>query len=194
MSFKTYDILSSLIPGFILLMVGIFFMEIEYDPSYSLPYFVLAFIIGYANNSIGSWLERFYFWTWGGKPSNKLLEGKDIKKVRFFDAEVARELLILETNNPTASNDELFAKAQMLANNTKSNRLSDFHLVFVFSRSMLTAIMLGGLGLLPKMYDDLWYYPVFLTAIFIFWYRGKQQSYYYAREVLIEYLQSRRND
>ncbi len=194
MSFKTYDILSSLIPGFLLLMVGLFVFEIEYEQNYSLPYVVLAFVIGYANNSLGSWLEKFYFLTWGGKPSNKLLGGKDVFKVRFYEANTARYLLFKETKNPNASNDELFAKAQMIANKNKSDRLIDFHLVFVFSRSMLTAIMIGGLALAPKMFNELWYYPAFLFALIIFWFRGKQQSYYYAREVLIEYLKLKNNE
>ena len=139
MNFKTYELLSSVIPGFLILLVGFHLFNVGYDSSLTLPYLILAFVVGYANNSFGSWLERLYFFTWGGKPSSKLFNGRASPKVPFYDTHKVKDLLSKETNTQNPSNEKLFAIAQRTANMV----------------------------------------------------RGKQQAYYYAREVLIVYLESK---
>jgi hypothetical protein len=61
MKFKEYDILSSLIPGFIVLFVGINFLKIEYNKDIIIPYTAIAFFMGFIVNSLSSWLENIYY-------------------------------------------------------------------------------------------------------------------------------------
>ena len=84
MNFKAYDILSSLIPGFIMLIVLIPFLGLEYNKDYVIGYTAIAFLLGYVLNTLGSWLEDLYYLTWGGKPSDKLLDGKSIWKIKII--------------------------------------------------------------------------------------------------------------
>ena len=47
MNFKAYDILSSLVPGFIVLMVLLNFVNIEYNKDWLIPYTAFAFLLGF---------------------------------------------------------------------------------------------------------------------------------------------------
>lgn len=169
-------------------------LEIECDNNHSIAHIALAFVLGFANNSIGSQLQNVYFFTFGGKPSNMLLRGKDIMNVRFFESEKARRLLLIESENPQATNGLLFAIAQRVATNSNSARLKDFHAIYVFSRSMLTAILVAGVLLSAFVELRLIHYLLLLGLAIIFWWRCRQQSYYYAREVLSIYLYVKENE
>ena len=111
MTFKAYDIFSSLVPGFILLLGLLYFLKIPYDNDYVVGYTAIAFLLGYVANTLGSWLEDFYFFTWGGKPSSKLLSGKSIWKVKVYNHVSIRQHLVQKTTNATATDDELFSIA-----------------------------------------------------------------------------------
>src|ERR1700754_2942784 len=111
MNFKAYDILSSLIPGFLLLLILLTALKIGYDKDLIIAYTAIAFLLGYLINTVSSWMEDVYFFTWGGKPSNNLLSGKGTWKVKFYHSEQARNLLKSETTNPEPTNDELFSIA-----------------------------------------------------------------------------------
>src|SRR5688572_9377858 len=93
MNFKAYDIFSSLIPGFLAVLVVLNAFDINYDKDMVVAYTAIAFLFGYLMNTISSWLEDFYFFTWGGKPSNRLLDGKSIWKVNFYHHSKAKNLL-----------------------------------------------------------------------------------------------------
>ena len=114
MNFKAYDILSSLIPGFIVLLVLLKLFGLNYDKDYVIAYTAIAFLIGYVVNTLSSWLEDFYYFTWGGKPSNNLLEGKGVWKVKFYEHEKAKNCLIQETQSTNPTNDHLFSIAMTL--------------------------------------------------------------------------------
>lgn len=187
MNFKLYDILSSLVPGFLLLLVVLEFFGITYNKDMSIAYTAIAFLMGFIINTISSWLEDIYFFTWCGKPSDKLLMGKDVWKVRFYHSQKAKELLRNETNNPNPTNDELFSIAIMYANQ-KADRVEDFNSSYAFSRSLLTCVLVGGVFLLIRNYNDWKFYVVILPVLLVVWLRCKQRGYYYAREVLNIYL------
>src|SRR5882762_4454152 len=97
MNFKAYDILASLIPGFLLVLVLSNVLHIKYDKDLLVAYLAVSFLLGYLVNSAGSWLEGAYFFTWGGKPSDRLLNGKGIWKVKFYHSEKAKALLAQES-------------------------------------------------------------------------------------------------
>jgi hypothetical protein len=191
MNFKAYDILSSLIPGFLLLLILLTALKIGYDKDLIIAYTAIAFLLGYLINTVSSWMEDVYFFTWGGKPSNNLLSGKGTWKVKFYHSEQARNLLKSETTNPEPTNDELFSIAMRNVTGLKDSRIDDFNALYAFSRSLLTTVLLGAVILLIQNYYDWRYYAVLIPALLVIWLRSKQRGYYYAREVLNEYLKKR---
>lgn len=191
MQFKAYDILSSLIPGFLILF-GLFqFLGIHYDKDYIVPYTAAAFLLGYVINTISSWLEDFYFFTWGGKPSNNLLKGKDIWKVRFYAHLKTVDLLKSDCANSNPTNDELFSIAMRETNIKKDPRVEDFNAMYAFSRVLLTTVLIMTFLIGYHFYKDWRFYVVCIPIIIIIWLRAKQRGYYYAKEVLNVYLKSK---
>lgn len=192
MNFKFYDILSSLVPGFIILAASMYMLNIEYNKDYVLPYTALAFLIGYIINAICSWLEDIYYWTWGGKPSTKLLDGKDMWKVRFYESKKVKDYLLEEVKDPSASNDKLFHEAMRHANGKSESRVDDFNAHYAFSRSLLTTTLIAVIFIAFKQYDNWLFYIIAIPSLFVVWFRCKQRAYYYSREVLNEYLKGKR--
>jgi hypothetical protein len=187
MNFKIYDVLSSLIPGFILLMAVLELLNIPFNKEMIVPYTAFAFLLGYLINTISSWLEDFYFLTWKGKPSDRLLNGHDIWKVRFYKSQRVKELLKDESKNDKPTTDELFSIAMRYANQ-KDSRVEDFNATYAFSRSILTTVVVEGIFILVRNYDSLNYYLLIIPILLVAWLRCKQRGYYYAREVLNVYL------
>lgn len=56
MNFKAYDILSSLVPGFLVLLAGMQLFEISFNKDNIIPYTAEAFLLGYVINTLSSWL------------------------------------------------------------------------------------------------------------------------------------------
>lgn len=187
MNFKIYDILSSLVPGFLLLLVILEFFNLSFDKDMTVPYTAIAFLLGFLVNTISSWLEDIYFFTWKGKPSDCLLNGKDIWKVKFYQSQKVKELLKTETTKLNPSNDELFSIAMRYANQ-KDSRVEDFNSSYAFSRSLLTCVLIGGIFLLIRNHNDWKFYLIIIPTIIMVWLRCKQRGYYYSREVLNVYL------
>lgn len=191
MNFKAYDILSSLVPGFLALLILQELLYIEFDKDLIVPYTAIAFLLGNVMNTFSSWMEDFYFLTWGGKPSNRLIGGKDIWKVRFYQSGVVRVHLLADCGNANAKNDELFSVAMRIANGSKDSRVEDFNVQYAFSRVLLTTALFGTIFLLFQHYSEWKYYAVALPITLILWLRCKQRAYYYAKEVLTVYLKSK---
>jgi len=187
MNLSIYDILSHLIPGF-LVYVSIFYsLNIDIDRLSTIPATVLAYVIGYIVNTISSWSESILHWSWGGKPSDRLLEGKSIWKVVMFEGKKVKKMLLVDSGNRHANNDELFEIAKRNVNFDTGTRLSDFNAAYSFSRSILISIILGLIFIVasrPNIYSAI----VGLIILFIIWLRTKQKSYYFVREVFLEYL------
>lgn len=186
MNFKSYDILSTLVPGFIVLLAYLPFLGFEYNKDYIIGYTAIAFAIGYLVNIIGSLLEEFYFWTWKGKPSSNLLEGKGMWKIKQFNHIKLKENLKSKITNSSSSNEELFSIAIRYAFTSKDNRLEDFSNSYAFSRSMLTCSILSSIVIIVSFYDD-WRVYLSIPIVLLFWYRAKQRGYYFSKEVLQVY-------
>lgn len=192
MNFKAYDILSTLVPGFLLLLALLRFLDLPFDKDLILPYTAFAFLLGYLVNTLSSWLEGIIEFTWGGKPSTQLLMGKSIWKVRFYESQKVIDLLRLESASNNPSPDELFSIA-MRYGNEKDSRVGDLNASYAFSRSLLTCVVLAGVFLLIRNYDDWHYYMAIIPILIAVWLRCKQRGYYYAREVLSNYLKIKTN-
>lgn len=188
MKFKFYDILSHLIPGFIIYLVYLDYSGEVFDKDFVVPATAIAFVLGYFVNTISSWLEDFYYWTWRGKPSTRLLDGKDIWKVRFYEHEKVKKLLKTESSKRNISNDALFGIAMRYATPEVNSRVADFNANYAFSRVILTTILIASGFVVYSYYDSYKIYFCIIPLIFIAWYRSKQRAYYYAKEVLNTYL------
>ncbi len=194
MNFKTYDFLSALVPGFISLFAVQFASGLDYDKDYIIAYTIAAFFMGYILNTLSSWFEEFYFWSWSGKPSYNLLNGKGIKKVKFYEWREVKEMLIEEAGNEMACNDQLFGIAKRHANNEKDTRINDFNAIYAFSRVMLTTVILSLIFLWFDYHNNWQYYAISLPLLFIIWQRSKERAYYYTKEVLNVYLNKKQKE
>lgn len=185
-NFSAYNILSALIPGFVILLLLTQFEYIEFEQKYVIPYTAVAFIIGYFVNTLSSWLEGLLYITWGGKPSDRLLAGKGIWKVKFYAHQEVREKLTAQSNNKTPTDTELFQIAQRhSSDNAKVNALANN---YAFSRVILMTIFIC---LAIFIYNDFKNIKIILgcfALLFVAWLRCKQMGYYLVREVLNQYL------
>lgn len=198
MNFKNYDILSNLVLGYILLMALLPMIGLTYDWEASIAYLSIAYVIGYMVNAIGSWLEGFYYWTIGGKPSDVLLMPKNVRKkcnghskIKFYHTDEAIRMIKDELQDENASTGKMFLVAMRYSNSDESTRVPDFNAQYAFARSLLTTMIIVSFILLVQYYTQFiaWF---ILIPLFISWYRYKDRAYYYAREVLLVYLHKKK--
>lgn len=184
MNFKYYDILSNLVPGYLILVtIDLLFKEEIPDISV-IPQIGIAFIIGYFNNTFSSWLEGFYRFLWGGNPINKFFNKNGIWKVPFFKGKEVKAILQEGVKNNADSSFSLFVEAMRIANNKPTERLNDFNASYSFSRGVLTAILICGVLSVTQFYDNLLYYVIFICIFIVSLIRCKQRNGYYIKEVL----------
>lgn len=194
MKFKFYDILSHIIPGFVVYLVYLEFTGEKFDKDFAIPATVIAFVLGYFVNTLASWAEDFYYWTWGGKPSNNLIDGKDIWKVRFYEHGKTKIFLEEDYGEECSNNDILFGIAMRHATPDVNSRVADFNASYAFSRVILTTILIASGLMIYLYYDFLEVYFVAIPLITVAWYRCKQRAYYFAREVLKTYLNIKKQE
>lgn len=203
MEFKYYDVLSSLVVGYVVLIIGMYSFQIEYNSDYTVAYLAIAFLCGYIINSIGSLLEPIYYFTIGGKPSNRLLDdGKKkhcwfynlfvpknigIKKARFYETATARKLLLEGIEDEKPKEDRLFSKAMRTVNGDQDTRVPDFLAHYALSRTILTTVLISA-TLVIYTNPSNWQSYLSIVLVLICWNRYRERAYYYAREVLNEYL------
>lgn len=203
MEFKYYDVLSNLVVGYVLLVIGMYAFQIEYNSDYTVAYLAMAFLCGYLINAVSSLLEPVYYFTIGGKPSNRLLNdgtekhGKfyylfiprntGIRKVRFYETTAVRKLLLegIESENP--KEDRLFGRAMRAVNGNQDSRVPDFNAHYALSRTILTTVLISA-TLVIYTNPSNWHSYLSIALVLICWNRYKERAYYYAREVLNEYL------
>lgn len=203
MNFKYYDVLSRLVAGYLFLVVVLYSLQIEYNNDYTVAYLAVAFLCGYVINAIGSLLEPIYYFTIGGKPSNRLLDkqnkkhcciyrlfipsNKGIKKVRFHETMAVREILQNGIKEENPSEERLFCKAMRAVNGDEKSRVADFNAQYALSRTILTTVLISTI-LIIVLYPCFWQSYLTIAILLICWNRYKERAYYYAREVLNEYL------
>lgn len=188
MNFKYYDLLSQLVPGVIVFSVGLYAFDVPHNQIDAVPALALAYCVGYLVNAVSSWFESFFYWTWGGSPSNRLLDGRGTKKVKFYESERAKTLLKVELKNDAASNDAMFKAALRLTASNEKSRVQDFNASFGFSRTILTAASVCSVFILWKRPFNFLELVGILSVVIILWQRSKDRAYYFAREVLNTYL------
>lgn len=203
MNFKYYDTLSTLISGTVLLFVVSTVINWDITKYNIAIILALAYGIGYVLNAISAFLEPAYYWVMGGMPSKKLLQapkpmlcGKKLNytgfgRIRFYEYDKAVSLLKEELNDSEANERKMFGKAMSYSNSNEKTRVPDFNAQYAFSRVMLT-LSIASVGIImPKYYDIWWAWIIAVAAILLVGRRCKERGYYYAREVLIEYLKAK---
>lgn len=212
MQLKIYDILSSLIPGTLVLGVllsGLFFTSIsspEMEQYVNLLkdlsgvtttiFLTASYLIGYLIHALGSWVEPILWFTWGGRPSQLLLQNK-VKRLGMVFYRETLEYLI-ESSKLSKTIDTLekgdFKKVFQVAKNKAflsvegkhEERLSEFNNSYIFSRNILVAVGLSFLLCLYfYSYSLHWQYtPISIGILIILWFRCRDKAIYYSREIL----------
>jgi hypothetical protein len=197
MNFKYYDILTQVMVGYLILVIAIFVLGFTYESAYNVPYLAVAFVIGYFINAISSLLEEFYYWTIGGRPSDKLLQVNSKKgysgiyKVRFYQTIEIINMLKQDVKDNNANERKMFAAAMRMTNGDDKGRVQYFNAHYAFSRAMLTAMLMITAILLFRFYDK-WETYLVLIPLILSWNRYRERGYYYAKEVLNEYLKKKK--
>ena len=207
-----YDILGVVVPGTVSmggLLVLLHWAGIQLPlpvlPS-SIAFFlviVVALFVGNLVQSIASFLEPLYFWTWGGNPSDELLNGRT--SFRGISAGDGRRIAGLlrsraqdsdreeEHEQPSAA--RLFFYANALVNRKKLGRAAAFNALYAYHRALLTMSMLlflSDLGLCIHQWVTRGEPPrelliglgILAAVVVLSWFRAKQRGYYFVREVL----------
>lgn len=198
MSFKYYDVLSNLIVGIIIFYViwKIFLSDLLISDWVIIP---AGYVVGYFLNAISSIMEPVLFRTICGKPSNKLLTpipGKKwtgINQVKFYFAEQAIDYLRKDTGDVEATTDKMFCFAMQMVNSNKECRVPDFNGKYALSR-VIFATVLVAVVVVEIFFYGLWYsWLLSFLVLTLSWNRFRVYAYYYAREVLNEYLKMKKN-
>lgn len=196
MNFKYYDLLSNLTVGMIVFYaIWRFFL-----PGFEISDWVVipaGYVVGYFVDAISSLIEPLLYRTICGRPSDKLLTpipGKKwtgIKKVKFFHAEEAVKALREDTKDAGAETGKMFAFAMRMVNANMDCRVPDFNGHYALSRVIFTTVIFMVI-IVEFKYACVWYsWPISLAVLLLARNRFKERGYYYAREVLNEYLKKK---
>lgn len=196
MNFKYYDLLSNLIVGVVAVFAlwKLVFPEVEISDWLILP---MGYVLGYFLDAVASMIEPVLFKTICGKPSDRLLTpvpGKDwtgINKVRFYFPQKAIDLLRKDTGDENATTDKMFGCAKGMVSANSDGRVPDFRGHYALARVVLTTALIA-VTLVEIKYYNVWYsWFISLLVLFLSWNRYRERGYYYAREVLNEYLKTK---
>lgn len=193
MELKYYDLLSNTIVGVVLITVAkiVWFNELSLDVE---VYIACGYIIGYFINAISSLIEPALYYFIGGKPSDRLLtpqKGQDwtgIRKVKFYEAIFVIEKLQTELNDNNASSGRMFACAMRYSVSNPKSRILDFNAQYAFSRTILTCYLIIFVFVSTRLYNVWYFWIIGLFIMWLVWNRFREKGFYFAREVLNEYL------
>lgn len=203
MQFKYYDTLNTLVSGTVLLFVLSLAISWDIKDVNIVIILAIAFIFGYLLNAISALVEPVYYWFMGGKPSNNLLTppkprrcGKKrnytgFGRVRFYEYEKTIQLLRKELDDNCADPQRMFGKAMSYSNSNNNTRVPDFNAHYAFSRVILTLTIISSAILMPQYYDQWWAWLIAVGLVLLSGMRCKERGYYFAREVLVEYLKEK---
>lgn len=196
MNLNYYDLLSTTIVGVPIIAVAnhLFWNDLEIG---NVVYLTSGYIAGYFINALGSLLEKRYYKTIGGEPSDKLLslvagqKWTGYERIKFYEANTAITRLKAELEDPSASTEKMFGCAMRKVNGCTNSRVPTFNAQYAWSRTMLTTALIAVAASAILLFYDLDCWPLLLASVIILlssWNRFKEKGYYYAKEVLNEYL------
>lgn len=204
MNFKYYDIISTLISGVVLLFISSIIFCWDISDINVVILLSLAYIMGYILNALSALFEPIYYWFMGGMPSDKLLRSPKPKRcgkvrnytgfgrVRFYEYDKVVKLLRDDIGDDIADERKMFGRAMSYSNSNEKSRVPDFNAHYAFSRVILTLVLVSSCLVISKYYDLWWVWLISLLIIWLVGRRCKERGYYYAREVLVEYLKAKK--
>lgn len=203
MNFKYYDTLCTIISGAVLLFVLSLAIEWDIKDVNVVILLAIAFVFGYLINAISAMAEPLYYWLMGGVPSDKLLTPPEsgrcgkvrsytgFGRIRFYEYEKAIRLLKEELKDDKAEPRKMFCKAVSYSNSNDKTRVQDFNAHYAFSRVMLTLVVVSTALMMTQYYDKWWAWVLSVGVVLLFGKRCKERGYYYAKEVLVEYIKAK---
>ena len=197
MSFKYYDLLSNLTVGIVVFYAiwKLFLSDLEISEWAVIP---AGYVVGYFVDAISSLIEPLLNKTICGMPSDRLLtpvpgqKWTGIKKVKFFFTNEAVKALREDTKDDEADTKKMFGYAMRMVNSNKDCRVPDFNGHYALSRVIFTTVIVAVV-IAEINYCNIWYsWLISIAVLFLAWNRFRERGYYYAREVLNEYLKMKK--
>lgn len=201
--FDFYDLMSSLVPGVLLIaLTGVLFPQIrdrlvpDSDGAFAvIALTALAVFVGQLLVAVGSMVESLLFLTWGGKPSEvALTKGLGDRYMPKSRGQRIRAKL-LSLSEPDASNASLFLKAMTMARASGNGLAERFNALYAYQRTLVVLVLAAfalitasrSCGVLSGVSGcKFWLGFCVLTAVLLIcWQRAKQRAYYFVREVLM---------
>lgn len=201
--FKIYELLSWVIPGTLLIWLGAVCFPslatagtaVKFPDAFGVvALLALAIFIGNLVQAVASLIEPVLNWTWGGRPSERALQGGLGDRYLPKDAAARIRKKLEEIVGAGASNRALFLYAMQRAESAGSDRISTFNALYAYHRALLVLCVAGLvaliIGIIGGQLPSLpWYGSVGVAALaacglVLVWYRTKQRGFYYVREVL----------
>lgn len=173
---------------------------------------VTSYITGYVIHALGSWIEPLLWRTWGGRPEQLLLTNntnrlgigsKNIAIVEWLKKESSDERLISMKISELRTDDfrKLFQIAKNMAfvsgKSAYQSRIEDFNNSYVFSRNILVAflfMLLCGVILCFNSNLGFGWLAIMVLLVLIVWWRARDRSIYYTREILVAGYYSHHNN
>ena len=202
--FDIYTLLGILVPGILVVSAiplaqpdaALIFISLRFpEPFAILALTALCVFTGQLIQAIASLVEPLLYWSWGGRPSDRALEvglGE-----RYLPAETGKRIRakLAAVVGADASTGSLFIFAMQRAENCGSPRVSSFNALYAYHR-VLVVLALGaiilyalsfhrGLGARLTFTQNIACSAILIGLPVLFWYRAKQRSYYWVREVLL---------
>ena len=112
--------------------------------------------------------------------------------MKFYHAEDAINALREDTKDTEANTGKMFGYAMRMVNANKDCRVPDFNGHYALSRVILTTVIFTVI-IVEIKFACVWYsWPISIAVLLLAWNRFRERGYYYAREVLYEYLKEKR--
>jgi hypothetical protein len=201
---ELYDILGVIVPGALLvyLMATCFRAPAGLGSAAGFPeaFLVIALtaltiFAGQLMQALGSSLEPFLHWTWGGKPSSRALVRGLGERYLPADATGRIRRKLEAAVGPDESPTSLFLSARARAEGAPGSLASRFNALYAYHRGLL---VLAGVAMITLIAAMQWgglspwsreVKAVVLAAdgvlLLLLWYRAKQRAFYYVGEVLL---------
>ena len=196
MSFKYYDLLSNLTVGLVVFYAiwKLLFPKWEISEWGVIP---AGYVVGYFMNAFSSFIEPVLYFTICGMPSDKLLtpvpgqKWTGIKQVKFFHTEEAVNAIREDTKDKESDTKKMFGYAMRMVNANMDCRVPDFNGHYALSRVIFTTVIITVV-IIEIKFACVWYsWPISIAVLLLAWNRFRERGYYYAREVLNEYLKEK---
>lgn len=198
-----YDVLGVVVPGFLLITWGSLLFPHLAGRLLGLPMpeavtvlalTAVAIFAGHLVQTVASLTERLLFKTWGGRPSDQILNGKASHYLPSDSVQRIRSKLGKGVGDE-ASCHSIFLYAMQLAETAQSTRCPRFNSLYGYHRSLLTTVAVatllfvlsiaGGAASSLSVWGCVLGFAFISAVLVLIWIRTRQRGMYYAREVLL---------